>query len=140
MEQLTSEIAVGRLKTVPIDLVKTQMFMEKASEAIGEFANISSVGVLYDTAYTVCHDIGEATMAAYGYKPAPIDGHHAVLGEFLTILFSNSPARIAVTNFDDLRKSRNSRMYSAKPIGKSLAELAMETAKELFSEAKTQLN
>jgi hypothetical protein len=113
IKQFSSKVANGRLKRVPIDLTKAEMFLDKASEALAEFTNISSTGVLYDTAYTVCHDVGEAAMAAYGFRTSP---------------------------FDDLRRSRNSRLYGAKPIGKSLSTLGVQTARALFAEAKIQLN
>jgi len=131
-------VLIGRnqLQTVPIDLVKAQLFLDQATEALVEILKMNTNKVRYDTAYNVAHDVGEALLAAYGYRTTSGTGQHAAIGEFLEIILVGNPAQSASTDFDALREGRNALRYQAKPIGKAQADFASMTAQTLLNGAK----
>jgi len=140
LAQLSTLIENGNLKSVAMDLEKAHVFLAQAAEVIDDFVNVKSAGVLYDMSCNACHAVGEAMLSAYGYRTNSREGQHAILGEFLGIVFANTSAQEATQNFDGLRRSRNARQYEARPVGNSQATLAVKTAKELFKQGFVQVN
>lgn len=85
----------------------------------------------YNLAYDACHDVGEALLAAYGYRTVNGPGQHAALGDFLRAVFDQPPGQRAAKRFDQFRRSRNQQRYDAKPFGAAGADLAVHTAAAL---------
>lgn len=131
--KLTVAVNGNRLRSVPIDLVKAQLFLSQAKEAMNELTNLNSNPVRYDIAYNIAHDVGEALLAAYGYRTTSGQGQHAALGEFLEIILAGGPAESAAADFNVLREGRNALRYQAKPIGKLQVDFACLTAQTLLN-------
>lgn len=132
-------VKANRLSRVPIDLNKAQLFLDLATEAMGELSNIIANSVRYDTAYNIAHDLGEALLAAYGYRTTSGSGQHMAVGEFLEIVLVGGPAQSASSDFNTLREGRNALRYQGKPIGKSSADYACTTAQTLLSSVQIML-
>ena len=89
-------------------------------------------------AYDACHDIGEALLAAYGYRTVNGPGQHEVLGRFLRAVFDHPPGQRAAQRFEQLRRSRNQQRYAARPVGSADAQVATQAAAELRAAAQAQ--
>lgn len=139
LAELNALVARNRLRTVPTDLGKAQLFLDQSLDAMTELSNIKTNKVRHDTAYNAAHDVGEALLAAYGYRAASGPGQHVAVGEFLEIIFAGGPAQSAAGDFDSLRDGRNGVRYQAKPIGKAQADFAGVTAQALLDEAQVIL-
>lgn len=126
-------VKVDRLIRVPIDLVKAQLFLDQAKEAMSELNKITTNNVRYDISYNIAHDVGEALLAAYGFRTASGQGQHAAVGEFMEIILVGGPAESAAVDFNTLREGRNSLRYQAKPIGRLQAGFAFMTAQTLLN-------
>ena len=126
-------VKANRLSRVPIDLSKAQLFLDLAIEAMSELSNINANSVRYDTAYNIAHNVGEALLAAYGYRTTSGPGQHMVVGEFLEIVLIGGPAQAASSDFNALREGRNALHYQGKPIGKLSADFACATAQTLLN-------
>ena len=126
-------VNMNRLSRVPIDLVKAQLFLDQANEAMSELIKISTNQVRYDIAYNIAHDVGEALLAAYGFRTASGQGQHTAVGEFLEIILVGGPSESAAADFNALREGRNSLRYQAKPIGQLQADFACVTAQTLLN-------
>lgn len=131
--KLDIAVSLNRLSRVPRDLVKAQLFLDQANEAMIELVNVTTNQVRYDIAYNIAHDVGEALLAAYGFRTASGPGQHATVGEFLEIVLIGGPSESAATDFNVLRDGRNALRYQAKPIGKLQADFACATAQTLLN-------
>lgn len=129
----------GRVSRVTIDHSKAERFISQAIEALEEIPLIKVDQIRYDSSYNAAHDVGEALMAAYGYRTTNGPGQHMALGEFLVILFSDTVAQAAAVEFDDFRVSRNQLRYKANPIGKAKANGAIACANDLLAQARITL-
>lgn len=129
-----------RLKAVPVDLSKANLFFLQADESISELGNIQSLRIQFDVAYNACHSVGEALLAAYGYRTSPGAGQHVAVGEFLSVVLTKSSARKCAVDYDFLRETRNGLHYQAKPIGGAQTDHAVATAKSLLAAAREILN
>lgn len=94
----------------------------------------------HDGGYNAAHDVGEALMAAYGYRTTSGLGQHVALGEVLVILFDGNPAQSAAEDFEDFRSARNQLRYIANPIGQAKADAAVHCADELLAQARLLLD
>lgn len=139
LAELSVLVARHQLRAVSTDLGKAQLFLDQSLDAMTELSNIKVNKVRYDAAYNAAHDVGEALLAAYGYRTGLGSGQHAAVGEFLEIIFAGGPAQSAAGNFDSLRDGRNGVRYQAKPIGKAQADFAGVTAQALLDEAQVLL-
>lgn len=139
-EKLKKLIEEERIREVPIDLEKAERFIEQANLALVELPVISTHHLRYDGGYNTAHDIGEALLAAYGYRTSNGVGQHICIGEVLIIFFDGTPAKNAAEDFEDLRKARNQSRYVATPLGKAQADAAVNCANMLLLQAKTLLN
>ncbi len=61
-------LAERRLEAVPIDRPKAAAFLQNAREAVEDLANLTRPQTRYTLAYDAAHDVGEALLAACGYR------------------------------------------------------------------------
>lgn len=125
----------GRLDTVPVDHARATAFLRQANERIGQIPLLTSAAVTYGIAYDAAHDIGEAFLAAYGYRTANGPGQHEALGRYLRAVLDGPPGDRAARQFDRLRRARNQDRYAAKPVGAADAAGAGAVARELHAAA-----
>ncbi len=137
--ELSSVVKAKRLTRVPIDINKAQLFLNLAIETMSELSHIKASSVRYDTAYNIAHNVGEALLAAYGYRTTSGPGQHMAVGEFLEIAFFGGPIQSASSDFNALREGRNALHYQGKPIGKSTADFACATAQTLLNGVRNLL-
>ncbi len=130
--------ATGRITAVPVDLPRAEMFLRQANEAIADLANLTRPQNQYSLAYDACHDVGEALLAAYGYRTVNGPGQHATVGAFLRAVFDRPPGQQAARRFDKLRRSRNQQRYDAQPVGAADAQIATQAAADLLTAARAQ--
>ena len=128
-------LSANRITRVAADISKAQRFVHMAGEALNEIANLSIPAVHYDIAYNAAHDIGEALLAAFGYRTSSGAGQHAAVALFLEAVCTGTDAADAAKRVDGLRNTRNQLRYAASPIGRSQADLAATTASSLLSYA-----
>ena len=129
----------GKLHQVPVDYSKAKRFIEQAAQSLMELPSIKTNQLRYDGGYNAAHDVGEALMAAYGFRTANGPGQHVSLGEAMTIIFDGTAAKDASEEFENLRKARNQSRYFASPIGNSQADQTIICARELLAGALTQI-
>ena len=128
-------VEARRLDAVPVDLFRAASFMQQAEERLGQLPLLTSVAVTYGIAYDAAHDIGEALLAAYGFRTANALGQHEALGRYLRAVLDKPPADKAANAFDRLRRARNQDRYEARPVGAAAAEKAEQVARALFDAA-----
>lgn len=128
-------VDIGRLSPVPADSGRARAFMRQADDTLEDLPRLTKSQNCYNLGYDACHDVGEALLAAYGYRTAPSSGQHEVLGRFLSVVLDTPPGDRAAGHFDRLRRARNQQRYRATPVGQAEADLAAETARRLFAGA-----
>ena len=69
-------VAARRVEAVPIDARRVAAFLAAAEDRISQLPLLSSTRVKYDLAYDAAHDVGEALLAAYGYRTTNGSGQH----------------------------------------------------------------
>jgi len=122
-------VAAGRLQKVPADPARASLFMAQSADKIGQLPLLTSDPVRYTLAYDAAHDVGEALLAAYGYRTANGPGQHAVLGEFVAIVIDTPPeAAAAAAQFDQHRRARNQQNYRAVAVGAAPSNAAEDFA------------
>jgi hypothetical protein len=126
----------GRLREEPVDLAKASRFILQTTEAIAELNTMKVTHMKYDAAYNAGHDVGEALLAAYGYRPSGGEGQHVTLGQFMTIIYHLSPASRASIDFDSIRQARNALRYRASPVSSIEADFASKVANLLLVHAR----
>jgi len=129
-------VSAGRLAVVPVDLARAAVFMRQASEVIADLPHLTRPQNRYNLAYDACHDIGEAFLAAHGYRTLSGPGQHEAIGRFLRIVIDRPPGHQEARRFDVLRRSRNQQRYDARPVGDADASLAVNTVAGLFQAAQ----
>lgn len=128
-------VARGRLAVVPADQSRALTFMRQASDVIADLPLLTKPQNRYNLAYDACHDIGEALLAAHGYRTISGPGQHEAVGQFLRAVIDRPPGENDARRFDQLRRSRNQQRYDARPVGEPEAALAAQTALGLFAAA-----
>jgi hypothetical protein len=139
--QIATAIALveaDRLQTVPVDAVRAASFMRQAEERLGQMSLLTSVAVKYGVAYDAAHNVGEALLAAYGFRTTNGAGQHEAVGRYLRVVFDKPPTDRAAGAFDRLRRARNQDRYEAKPVGTAAAAQAEQVARDLFDAAKAR--
>ena len=131
-------LAAGRVAIVPVDLVRASAFLQQADDIAADLPNLTRPQNQCNLAYDACHDIGEALLAAYGYRTVNGPGQHEVLGRFLRAVFDHPPGQRAAQRFEQLRRSRNQQRYAARPVGSADAQVATQAAAELLAAAQAQ--
>lgn len=124
-------VLAGRLEQVPVDLQRCASFLTQASAALGDLPNVSHPQNTYNLAYDAAHDVGEAMLAAYGYRTRHGSGQHDALGRYLAALFNTPPEDAASRHFDQMRRDRNRQRYDARPTTTASAAAAAAAALEL---------
>lgn len=79
-------------------------------------------------AVDAAHDVGEAMLAAYGFRTMHGPGQHDALGRFLAAVFDTPPEKAAARHFERMRRERNRQRYDARPITVAAAAAAAEAA------------
>lgn len=125
-----------RIEAVTADVQRASRFLARAVAA--SQSRITHPEIAYNVSYDACHDVGEAVLAAYGFRTLNGPGQHIALGQFLTAVFDAPPGRNAARRFDQLRRARNQNRYEATPVGRAQADLAASTARDLIAAAKNR--
>lgn len=110
-------LAARRIEKVSPDSARALAFLSAAADRISQLPLLTSAGVKYDIAYEAAHDIGEALLAAYGYRTSNGPGQHEALGRFLRAVLDSPPGDLAAKRYDRLRRARNQSHYNANPVG-----------------------
>lgn len=131
-------VAARRIDAVAPDPARASAFLAAAADRISQLPLLTSVGVKYDVAYDAAHDVGEALLAAHGYRTSNGSGQHEALGRFLRAVLDSPPGDRAAATYDRLRRARNQSHYRASPVGVAESELAERTAQELLGAAQAR--
>ena len=67
-QSIDASVKAGRLEPVPVDLQRCASFLSQAAAALGDLPNVRHPQNTYNLAYDAAHDVGEAMLAAYGYR------------------------------------------------------------------------
>ncbi|NYI42596.1 hypothetical protein [Demequina lutea] len=126
----------GRIAPVPVDLLRASSFMGNARDLLDELPKLTGPSARYTLAYDACHDAGEALLASYGFRTTNGPGQHEALGRYLCAVLDIPPSDAAARRYDQLRRSRNQQRYQAGPVGAAQANLAAQTAQELYDAAR----
>lgn len=65
-------VEARRLDVAPVDAARATSFMRQAEDRLGQLPLLTSIAVKYGVAYDAAHDIGEALLAAYGFRTANV--------------------------------------------------------------------
>lgn len=135
-EGLRELVGNHRIKTVPVDAVRATTFFTKASKRMAEINKLSWAEGRYNYAYDAAHDVGEAVMAAYGYRTANGPGQHEAIGRFLRVIFTDPPGQRGAKRFDRMRRARNQLRYEMEIVGEADADVAVRAASDLLAGAR----
>lgn len=102
-------VEARRLDAVPVDASRAASVMRQAEDRLGQLPLLTSVAVKYGIAYDAAHDIGEALLAAYGFRTANGPGQHEALGRYLRAVLDRPPGDKAAAAFDRVRRARATR-------------------------------
>lgn len=130
-----SLVRSGSLDVVPIDEARASAFLSKARIKIADIPNAQHPENRFDLGYGACHDVGEALLAAHGYRTHAGAGQHVTVGRFLVAVIDMPPGSTAAARFDRLRRLRNSQDYRAQTVTSSDATLASDCADLLLTSA-----
>jgi hypothetical protein len=138
---LDALVTANRLRTVPVDLMRAELFLASADECLSDVQAFAlKPKSRHRLCYDAAHDVVEAFMAAYGYRTTSGPGQHQALGEAIVALLDAPPAVAQVAmRFDGLRQARNSDHYTAAPITEAGARAAEDVATTFQSEARSRL-
>ena len=78
--------------------MRASSFLQQAEERISQLPLLTSPAVRYGIAYDACHDVGEALLAAYGYRTKNGSGQHEAVGRALRAILDSPPADAAATH------------------------------------------
>jgi len=130
-------VLAGRLEQVPVDLQRCASFLTQAAAALGDLPNVQHPQNTYNLAYDAAHDVGEAMLAAYGYRTRQGPGQHEALGRYLAAVFDTPPENAASRHFEQMRRDRNRQRYDARPTTTAAATAASGAAVELHRAGTT---
>lgn len=128
-------LAAHRIERVGPDPARATAFLAAAADRISQLPLLTSDAVKYNLGYDAAHDVGEALLAAHGYRTSNGPGQHEALGRFLRAVLDTPPGDRAARRFDQLRRARNQGRYTARPLSAADATLAERTARELHQAA-----
>lgn len=132
---LAALVEAGRIERVPVDLARAKGFLDQAADALTDVPRVTRPQNAYNLAYDAAHDVGEAMLAAFGFRTTSGRGQHEALGRFLVAIFDTPPANRAAKRFEQLRRERNQQRYDARPVGEAGARTAQITARTLVDAA-----
>lgn len=124
------------IEPVQPDSVRATAFLHKAHIKCADLDNTQYHENRFDLGYGACHDVGEALLAAYGFRTRSGTGQHANVGRFLAIVIDQPPGSAAAQRFEKLRRIRNGQDYRAQPVTQADAELAATSALQLIESAE----
>lgn len=133
-------VAARRLEVVPLDERRCAAFLGQAETALADLPNVRHAQNRYNLAYDAAHDVGEAVLAAYGYRTPHGPGQHDGLGRFLAAVFDTPPENAASRHYDRMRRDRNRQRYNAQPITLAAATAAAEAATLLFRASRARVH
>ncbi|MDQ2958501.1 MAG: hypothetical protein M3Y42_16260 [Actinomycetota bacterium] len=122
---------------MPPDSAKARNFLAQAADALAQIPRLTSSTVQFNIAYDSAHDVGEAVLAAYGYRTGGGVGAHVAVGSFLAIVFDQPPSSEAAAGYDALRQVRHGLRYRPSTAGASQAAAATQTAATLLDAAQS---
>lgn len=128
------------LRTVVVDETKARAFLAGAEAALADVPNVTRVENKYNLAYKAAHDVGEAMLAAYGYKTVFGPGAHERVGKFLAAIFDTPPPSDAAAHYEVMRADRNAHQYQARPVTQAAADEAASAAETLYGAASARLS
>lgn len=128
----------GRLERVPVDLARASAFLQQAENSLADIDNVRVPQNLHSLAYGAGHAVGEALLAAYGYRTTNRAGHHEALVRFLGAVLTDAPANKAVKHLELMRRARNKLQYEARPPSEADARAATRTAIDLLAAARNR--
>ncbi len=135
LEGIDVLVSARRIEKVLPDQKRSKAFLNAAHERLSQLPLLTSPAVIYDIAYDAAHDVGEAVLAAYGYRTTNRLGQHEALGRFLCAVFDAPPGHSAARRYDRLRRARNQNRYDAAVVGQAEAKFASDTAQALYTAA-----
>ena len=96
-------VAARRLDHVPVDEQRCAAFLQQAETALADLSNVRHAQNSYNLAYDAAHDVGEAMLAAYGYRTAHGPGQHDALGRVTSVYSSlrETSSRAVIEPFVD---------------------------------------
>lgn len=95
-------IAKGRVDRVPADLAKAKIFVRQAQDVITDLPHLTKAQNRYNLAYDACHDVGEAVLAAHGYRTLSGPGQHEAIGLLLCAVIDKPPGDQDARRFDQI--------------------------------------
>lgn len=131
-QSIDALVRAARLEPVPVDLQRCASFLSQAAAALGDLPNVRHPQNTYNLAYDAAHDVGEAMLAAYGYRTRRGAGQHDALGRYLPAVFDTPPENAASRHFEQMRRDRNRQRYDARPATTAAAAAAAGAAAELY--------
>ncbi|MGY1709160.1 hypothetical protein ACI8AC_06570 [Geodermatophilus sp. SYSU D00758] len=131
-------VAARRLERVPVDEQRCAAFLGQAETALSDPPNVTHAQNRYNLAYDATHDVGEAMLAAYGYRTRHGPGQHDALGRFLAAVFDTPPENAASRHVDQMRRERNRQRCNAQPITTAAARAATDAASTLFHAGRSR--
>lgn len=134
-QHVSALVAAHRLEEVPADARRAELFLEKARRRLEDLGNLVWAESRYNLAYDAAHDVGEALLAAYGYRTTNGPGQHEALGRFLKAVLTTPPGQSGARRFDQMRRSRNQQRYEAHSVGDADADVASRAARALHDGA-----
>jgi len=132
-------VTARKLEAMPVDEVRAAAFLAQAAEALADVPNVTRDQNRYNLAYDAAHDVGEAMLAAYGYRTRSGVGQHDALGRFLTAVLDTPPEDQAARHFDQMRRERNRQRYQARPVTLAAARAAVRAATTLHAAARVRI-
>lgn len=134
-------VRAGRIEALGggADEVRARSFIANAQAAVSDLKAVTTQVVKHDLAYSVMHDVGEATLAAYGYRTTRGEGQHEAVAQFLAAIFDRPPPSEAAAHVEVVRRKRNDRYYRAYEPSSAEAQIATEYAQVLLHAASERL-
>ena len=127
-----------RLEQVPVDERRCAAFLRQAETALSDLPNVTHAQNRYNLAYDAAHDVGEALLAAYGFRTRNGPGQHDTLGRFLAAILDSPPENAAAQHYDRMRRERNRQRYDARPIPTAAAAAAAQAATTLLQAGRAR--
>ena len=86
-------VEARRLEAVQADPARAASFLRQAEDRLSQLPLLTSVPVRYSVAYDACHDIGEALLAAYGFRTTNGPGQPGCRRPAAGVVLVGLPAR-----------------------------------------------
>lgn len=117
----------------PVDPTRAARFVNQASTTLADLQNLTTPLTRYSLACDSAHDVGEALLAAYGYRTSNGSGQHETLDRFIASVCDALGEVDAAKHFERMRRARNHLHYATAPVGKADADSAIKAAADLLA-------